>query len=69
MYISKESHSVKCHCDTGLVHVRMKNVQCVSPLSDDAQPMFSYCFFIYCNFNLLPTPEAYTTVQSLIIPI
>lgn len=30
---------------------------------------FSYYCFIYCNCNLLPAPEAYTTVQSLIIPI
>lgn len=40
MYISEESHSVKCHCDTSLVHVRMKNEQCVSPLSNDALCMF-----------------------------
>lgn len=39
-------------------------------LSNDAQPVFfSYCCFIYCNFNLLPAPETYTTVQSLIIAI
>lgn len=30
---------------------------------------FSFCCLIYCNFNLLPSPEAYTTVWGLIIPI
>jgi len=40
MYVSKESRSVQCHCDTGLTHVRMRKEQCVSPLSDNAQPVF-----------------------------
>lgn len=57
VYLSKNSHSGKCHCDTDLIHMRMKNEQHVSSLSNDAQPVV---FFLLLFHLLYFQPTTYS---------